>query len=185
VLIERSAHGTKVTSSDDVLQLGDEHNEFFAFPNGVSFELTVNGHSIWWGAEKIAIPTIRRLANVRDEDDLVWQRVDEPDQVLALQGDFDLGGRGVEHFKSHKRPDHSHRYHFFVAGVAYTTEHQALSGAQIMAMIPGWDPADSLVLEGDCADPDEVIRPTTTVNFKDRHGPAQFAIVPPATFGAI
>jgi hypothetical protein len=184
VLIMRTAHGTKVLSSDDVLELQDGQAEFFAFQGGYTFQVTVNGHSFWWGSEKVDIATLRRVANVPDDFDLIFQLADKPDQVLARQGDLDLSGSGIEHLKTRKHAEKPRVYHFFVDGVKFSTENSELTGAQIMAMIPSWDPANSLVLESHGNDPDEVIRPTTVVNFSDRHGEAHFSTVPPATFGA-
>jgi hypothetical protein len=89
----------------------------------------------------------------------------------------------VEHLRSHKRPIEPTVYEYFVSGKPYCTELAEITGAQITAKIPNWNAADSLVLEGDGAAPDEVIRPTTVVKLKGRKMPAHFAIVPPATFG--
>lgn len=183
VLIMRTAHGTRVVSSDDVLDLTEPQKEFFAFESGASFELTVNGHSIWWGNTKIEIKEIRNLGNVPEEDDLIWERIDGENEVLALQGNFDMHDQGIEHLKTHKRPSPPTVYHYFIDAVEYHTDQSELTGAQIMARIPDWNPVNSLVLEGDGSEPDEVIRPTTTVMFKGRETPAHFAIVPPATFG--
>ncbi len=36
-------------------------------------------------------------------------------------------------------------------------EHESLTGAQITAKVPGWNPENTLVLEGEGSDPDEVI----------------------------
>lgn len=185
VLIMRTAHGTKVVSSDDVLELAGSIKEFFAFETGTIFELTVNGHSIWWGSPQMDIPTIRLLGNVQEEDDLIWLRVDEEPETLALHGLFNLNEKGIEHLKTHKRHKPEVEYHYFVDGVKYHTDQPELTGAQIMAKIPDWDSANSLVLEGDGAEPDEVIRPSTIVELKGRETPAHFAIVPPATFGML
>ena len=182
VLIKRTEHGTSVVSSDDVLDL-TVSKEFFAFEAGAIFELTVNEHSIYWGSSKIDIKEIRRLGNVSNDDDLIWIRIDEENEVLALHGHFDLHDRGIEHLKTRTKAEV--KYHYFVDTVEYSTEKQELTGAQIMAKIPDWNPANSLVLEGDEAEPDEVIHPTTVVVFKGRETPAHFAIVPPATFGML
>jgi Multiubiquitin len=181
-LIRRTKHGTKVISSGDVLELEGE-DEFFAFTGGSMFELTVNGHSIVWGDEKIEIEALRRLANVHEEYELLWERVDEADEVLPLHGQFELRSNGIEHLKTrkHAKP----HYQFFVESDKFTTDQDSLTGAQIMAMVPEWDAANSLVLEGEGSNPDEVIHPTTTITFKGRHGTAHFSIVPPATFGVV
>jgi hypothetical protein len=182
VLIQRTTHGTRVVSSDDLLDLRNTPVEFFAFESGVSYELTVNEHSIWWGRETIEIHELRTLANVPEGHDLIWEREDESSEVLPMQGTFGLGGKGVEHLKTRNRPKPI-IYRYFVDNVEYSTEHESLTGAQITAKVPGWNPANSLVLEGHGSEPDEVIRPTTTVVFKGREAPAHFIIVPPATFG--
>jgi hypothetical protein len=183
ILIQRTPHGTRVVSTDDVLELGSGSAEFFAFESGASYELTLNEHSIWWGAEKIEIKEIRALGNVPDEDELIWEREDGSSEVLPTQGKFGLRSKGVEHLKTRKRPPKPTVYHYFVDIVEYTTDHESLTGAQITAKVPGWNPANSLVLEGQGSEQDEVIRPTTTVVFKGRETPAHFIIVPPATFG--
>lgn len=183
VLIQRTPHGSKVIASDDVLDLDNGKAEFFAFEGGLVFELTVNEHSIFWGAPNISVSQIRRLANVPDEDELIWVREDATNEVLSPESSFDLGARGVEHLRTHKRPSEPTVYRYFVNGVEYTTEHERLTGAQITAKIPNWNPANSLVLESEGSGPDEVIHPTTVVELKGRAMPAHFAIVPPATFG--
>ncbi len=183
VLIQRTSHGTRVVSTEDSLDLGGASTEFFAFESGVSYELTLNDHSIWWGVDKIEIQEIRTLGNVPEDEELLWEREDGSSEVLPTQGKFNLRGKGVEHLKTRKRPPHPTVYEYFVDNVKYTTEHESLTGAQITAKIAGWNPANSLVLEGHGSEPDEVIRPTTTVVFKGRETPARFIIVPPATFG--
>jgi hypothetical protein len=183
ILIQRTSHGTRVVSTDDALDLSSGSREFFAFESGVSYELTLNEHSIRWGVDKIEIQEIRTLGNVPEEDDLIWEREDGSSEVLPTQGKFSLSGKGVEHLKTRKRPPKPAVYHYFVDNVEYTTEHESLTGAQITAKVPEWNPANSLVLEGQGSEQDEVIRPTTTVVFKGRETPAHFIIVPPATFG--
>ena len=183
VLIERTATGTRVVSSDDVIQLGNPPVEFFAFASGVGYELTLNGHSIWWGHDKIEIREIRTLGNVADDQDLIWEREDGNVEVVPLEGKFSLGSKRVEHLITKKRPVKP-EYEYFVDSVEYRTEHAELTGAQIIARIPNWNPANSLVLEGQGSEPDEMIRPSTIVIFKGRPMPARFIIVPPATFGS-
>ncbi|HDR9486426.1 TPA: multiubiquitin domain-containing protein [Burkholderia aenigmatica] len=182
LLIQRTKFGSRVVASDDVLNVGDGHAEFFAFEGGEAFEFTVNEHSVFWGEQTIRVDQIRSLANVSEDNDLVWIRDEAGNEVLKSSDVFQLGKQGIEHLRTHKRPPPS-LYIFFVDGVEYKTEHERLTGAQITAMIPGWDPTNSLVLEGEGSEPDEVIHPATVVEFKGRATPAHFAIVPPATFG--
>ena len=183
VLIQRSTHGTVVVGSDAVLDLTGGTAEFFAFAGGEIFELTVNEHSLFWAAPAIGVEEIRRLANVPEDDDLIWIRDEGGNQKLSVGDSFELKGRGVEHLRSHERHIEPTVYEYFVSGKPYFTELAEITGAQITAKVPNWNAADSLVLEGDGAAPDEVIRPATVVKLKGRKMPAHFAIVPPATFG--
>ena len=184
VLIARTAHGTRVVDLDTTLELQGEQKEFFASSNGLVFELTVDGHSIYWGEKHIDISDIRRFANVPEDDDLLWVREGDTDVMLSRTGNFDLGEQGVEHIQTCKRAIHPQTYVYFVDATEYQTDHAELTGAQITALIPAWNPQNSLVLEGEGSEPDEVIHPTTVVVFKGRLTPAHFTIVPPATFGS-
>jgi len=184
-LIQRTKHGTRLTSSDDVLDLRCEGGaEFFAFNSGKTFELRVNDHSIVWGEAEIEIAKIRDLAHVSDEDDLIWMRVEPGNQKLPQQGQFKLNKDGIEQLRTHKRPPQGQLYRYFVDGAEFTTEHRELTGAQITAQLPDWNPENSLVLEGQGSEADEVIHPTTVVVFEGRTVEAHFSVVPPATFGA-
>lgn len=184
-LIQRTAHGTDVTSSDDTFDLGTGIKEFFAFPQGQIFELRVNTHSVFWGEQSIPIPTLRDLGHVADSDDLIWVRESENVGNLALprQGVFELGASGIEHLRTHRHVPPVEAYEYFVETTKYTTGQPQLTGAQITGQVPGWNPENSLVLEGEGDGPDEVVHPTTLVVFAGRAHPAHFAVVPPATFG--
>jgi hypothetical protein len=83
--------------------------------------------------------------------------------------------------------DHGHgpkekQYEFTVDGIEYATPSSALSGAQIKALIPNFDPSYQLVKEGKGNEADEVVTDETTVSL-DVHPSASFYTVPPATFG--
>ncbi|MBN3804146.1 hypothetical protein GXB81_13965 [Paraburkholderia sp. Ac-20336] len=185
VLIQRTAHGSRVLSTDDEIDLETQRTEFYAFPSGVTYEVMVNTHSVWWGEPSIDLSEIRRLANVAEDEDLFWIRDEEGNEKLPLNGAFPLESARVEHLRTHKREAPPTVYMYFVEGVEYTTEHASLTGAQITARVPDWNPANSLVLESEDSSQDELIHPTTVVEFKGRPTPAQFAIVPPATFGRV
>ncbi|MFM0125520.1 hypothetical protein P0D73_42865 [Paraburkholderia sp. RL18-101-BIB-B] len=185
VLIQRTAHGSRVVSTDDEIDLEAQKAEFYAFPTGATYEVTVNTHSTWWGEPSIDLSEIRRLANVSEDEDLLWIRDEEGNEKLPLDGAFRLDGAGVEHLRTHKRESPPTIYVYFVESVEYTTEHASLTGAQITARVPDWNPVNSLVLESEDSSEDEVVHPTTVVEFKGRTTPAHFAIVPPATFGRV
>jgi hypothetical protein len=75
-------------------------------------------------------------------------------------------------------------YFFFVDNEKYETELPALTGAQIKAKVPNWDPAYGLLLEGHGKDPDTLINDTETVSLEKDKGPLRFTRVPPASFGS-
>lgn len=74
-------------------------------------------------------------------------------------------------------------FSFFVDNVKYETPHAVLTGAQIKAMIPNFDPTYSLFLEGHDDAPDQLIADDTSVSLEKEKGPRRFFTVPPATFG--
>jgi len=74
-------------------------------------------------------------------------------------------------------------FFFFVDNVKYETDKSTLTGAEIKAMIPGFDPSYSLFLEGSGDNPDELIKDSTTVDLEKEKGPKRLYTVPPANFG--
>lgn len=75
-------------------------------------------------------------------------------------------------------------YTYFVSGKKYETEEPELTGLQIKARVPDWDPNHDLVLEGHGNDPDEIIADDQTVDLtKHRGGPLRFSSAPKANFG--
>ncbi len=96
----------------------------------------------------------------------------------AAQGHGQGQGQGGEHGHGPKEK----QYEFTVDGVEYATPNSALTGAQIKALIPNFDPSYQLVKEGKGNDADQVITDETTVSL-DVHPRASFYTVPPATFG--
>lgn len=75
------------------------------------------------------------------------------------------------------------RYTYFVDGEPYHTESRYLTGAQIKAQIPDFNPAYQLVREGLNGQPDHVVADQETIDL-DVHPPIQFYVAPPATFGS-
>lgn len=183
VLFARTEHGTRVTLFDESLDLSSGDAEFFASSSGRQFEVRINDHPIFWGSETIEIALLRKLGHVLDDQDLVWMRVFPGNEILPREGAFALNADGIEHLRTHKRESNPCTYRYFVDGIEFTTEHAELTGAQITARLPDWSAENSLVLEGQCADADVVVHPTTVVVFENRATEAHFTVVPPATFG--
>jgi hypothetical protein len=78
--------------------------------------------------------------------------------------------------------ERARHYAYFVDGKPYRSDSSGLTGAQIKAKIPDFNPAYSLVQEGRDGGEDRVISDGETVNL-DVHPPLQFYTVPPASFG--
>jgi hypothetical protein len=120
---------------------------------------------------------------VPDDHELVWIREDGNGDVLPSSGIFVLSGKGAEHLTTRFCEPAPAIYHYFVGDREHTTEHESLTGAQIIGRIPDWNSVNTLVLESEGAEPDEPIHATTVVVFKGRTSVAHFVITPPATFG--
>lgn len=183
LLIKRTSHGARALSSDETVDLGDGTTELYAFQGGIAYQLTINQHTLLWGRDRIEIELLRRIGRVPDDHDLVWTREDGNGDVLAKTGIFVLSGKGTEHLTTRLHHHEPAVYVYFVGDREYTTEHESLTGAQIIARIPDWNSVNTLVLESEGAEPDEPIHATTVVVFKGRTTPARFVITPPATFG--
>lgn len=79
--------------------------------------------------------------------------------------------------------DHSH-YHFFVDSEKYETEKAHLTGAEIKALVPNFNPTYQLYLEENGPGPDKLISDGETISLDPAgHGVRKFYTVPPATFG--
>jgi len=78
---------------------------------------------------------------------------------------------------------HQEKYFFFVDNVKHESDLPSLTGAQIKAKVPNWDPTYGLLLEGPGKEPDRLIADTDVVSLEKDHGPRRFTRVPPATFG--
>jgi hypothetical protein len=78
---------------------------------------------------------------------------------------------------------HQKQYFFFVDNEKYESDLESLTGAQIKAKVPNWDPAYGLLLEGHGKDPDRLIGDSEAVSLEKDHGPLRFTHVPPASFG--
>lgn len=76
------------------------------------------------------------------------------------------------------------KYFYFVDNVKYESDLPSLTGAQIKARVPNWEPSFGLSLEGHGHDPDRLIGDNDVVSLEKEHGPKRFFRVPPANFGA-
>lgn len=74
-------------------------------------------------------------------------------------------------------------FSFFVDNQKYETAKSSVTGAEIKAMIPGFDPSYSLFLESPGNEPDKLVQNSTSVSLDTDKGPCRFYTVPPANFG--
>ena len=72
---------------------------------------------------------------------------------------------------------------YFVYTVKYETDLDTMTGAQIKAKIPNFNPSYALILEGHGDKPNEQISDSTTITFSQYKYVLHFQTVPPATFG--
>ena len=78
------------------------------------------------------------------------------------------------------------KYHFFVDATKYETDKESLTGAEIKAMVLGFNPTYQLYLESHGNEPDKPIADGENVSLNPaHHGVRKFYSVPPASFGAV
>jgi hypothetical protein len=73
------------------------------------------------------------------------------------------------------------KYHYFVDGAKYDTHQSSITGSEIKAAIPNFNPGYSLYLVGHGQDPDKLVADSDSFNLE--HGSKRFHTVPPASFG--
>lgn len=75
-------------------------------------------------------------------------------------------------------------FDFFVNDKKYETDQPSLTGLQIKAKVPDWNPGYDLVLEGHGHDPDRIIADNEVVLIDTKQGgPPRFSSAPKANFG--
>ena len=77
--------------------------------------------------------------------------------------------------------DDHRKYHYFVDGIKYETTQPSVTGADIKAKIPNFNPSYALYLEGQGTEPDKLITDTDSLDLEK--GPHKLYTVPPASFG--
>lgn len=153
---------------------------FIAFTGDRVFRLFINDHEVKWGPATITEAALRLLADAKANEAIFLDVRGGTDRLIKEGEAVDLTEAGVERFITAKRPK---TYIFFVNGVKYETDQAKLTGLQIKARVPNWDPTHDLALEGHGDDPDRVIADDETVDLDTPHGPRRFSSVPKANFG--
>lgn len=167
--------------ADEEIDLRDrEAHRFVAFSTDPLYRLKLNDSEIVWGKPAIPEAVLRSLAGIGADEAVYLEVRGGTDKLIEVGTDVDLTAPGVERFITARRPV---VYTFFVNGKAYETDKEKLTGAQIKAMVPGWDPQHDLALEGEGDEPDRIISDGETVSLDPKHGVRRFSSVPKANFG--
>lgn len=97
VLIQLLHRGTRSIGLDEAVDLSQPDVEgFWAFKSDRVFRFTIDDRGYEWGSPKVAIPQLRRIASVADDDILVLKRHNK-DIVLTDDDILELGDSGTEH----------------------------------------------------------------------------------------
>lgn len=83
---------------------GSGVEKFIAFRSDRAFRFLLDGREYEWGLEVILEPVLREIAHVPDDEVIVLEQRDTPDQVLDDGVEIRLDGRGVEHLRTAPRP---------------------------------------------------------------------------------
>jgi hypothetical protein len=75
-------------------------DEFLTFESDRSFRFEIDGKREDWGANFITAATVRKLGNLRADQELWLEQKDRPDRLISADERIDLGGPGIEKFYS-------------------------------------------------------------------------------------
>ncbi len=153
---------------------------FIAFTGDRVFRVVVGGREVKWGPETIAEDALRFLASATEEQAVYLDVPGGTDRLIKENERVDLTAPGVERFILAERP---RTYRFFVNGAKYETDQRRLTGLQIKARVPNWDPTHDLVLEGHDDEPDRIVGDAESIDLEVEHGARRFSSVPKANFG--
>jgi hypothetical protein len=99
VLVQELAHGTRAIGLDETVNLSEPGTEtFWAFRSDRIYRFTVDGRGFDWGESTIREADLRRIARVAEDQSIILERENEPDQVLNDHNTANLASRGTEHF---------------------------------------------------------------------------------------
>jgi len=110
-----------------------------------SLILTINGHKYEWNRQYIKGFEIRKLGNIKSEDDIFlsivhpWQ-----DELIQDDEEVDLARPEIEHFFSKEK--HKKNYVIIIDRRNYTVEKECMSGREILALA-GKQPAERFLLD--------------------------------------
>ena len=103
ILIQVFAHGSRAIGLDETVDLREPGIEtFWAFRTDRIYRFTVDERGFDWGDASIKEPTLRAIAHVADDEVIVLERQDQPDQDLGPEDEVHLSHPETEHFRVEK-----------------------------------------------------------------------------------
>lgn len=155
-------------------------HKFIAFSTDPLHRVMLNESRIVWGQPSIPESVLRSLAGIGEDEAVFLEVRGGTDKLIELGTEADLTAPGVEKFITAAVKT---SYFFFVNGQRYETDKKKLTGAQIKAMVSGWDETHDLALEGHADEPDRTIGDEESISLDPKHGVRRFSSVPKANFG--
>lgn len=177
ILADGSFEDVRLDEPFDLRAKGTEH--FIAFTGDRIFRFFANDREIKWGPAVVSEAELRFLAGAANDEAVFLEVRGGTDEIVAEGASVDLTRPGIERFITAKR---AKTYHFLVNGTRYDTDQRHLTGLQIKARVPDWDPGHDLVLEGHGNDPDRPVADDEAINL-DVKPARRFSSVPKANFG--
>lgn len=167
--------------ADEDIELRDRlAYRFIAFSTDPLHRIKLDESRIVWGKPSIPESVLRSLAGIGDDKAVFLEVRGGTDKLIEAGTEVGLTAPGVEKFITATVKT---TYFFFVNGKRYDTDKKKLTGAQIKAMVPGWDPTHDLALEGQGDEPDRTIDDEESISLDPKHGVRRFSSVPKANFG--
>lgn len=158
-----------------------------------SEEIAIEGQRTALADEKAALE--RQMAELqarlgditRRGDELAGQETQLHEREVAdeerIRADLEDAERATGVTGGGFSPPPPREYDFFVDIKPYSTGLSRLTGRQIKAKVPDWDPTHDLSLEGVGGAPDQLIGDDQEVDFATAAATLHFSSVPRATFG--
>jgi hypothetical protein len=104
ILIEVFAHGARAIGLDESVDLRERGiNTFWAFRADRIYRFTVDERGFDWGEVKIKETMLRVITHVNDDELIILERREQPDQELGPEDEVHLADAGTEHLRVEKR----------------------------------------------------------------------------------
>jgi hypothetical protein len=132
ILVQDFAHGARAIGLDETVDLRKPGIEtFWAFRADRIYRFTVDERGFDWGDARIKETMLRAIAHVNDDEVIILERRDQPDQELGPEDEVHLADAGTEHLRVEKRlvTVFFKKEKFQIARGVYTTE-------QLIALFP-------------------------------------------------